>query len=644
MKFWRHPQALRCVRLGLHLAFIGWVSGVRPVSGADELIPPLAGIKPDHPRVLLRPAATPWAISLTQLQALERDVEFNAMLDQLKKQNDTASQAMVWVLTHDPAAAEKAIRRMRAYRYPGRVDTFHIYGRLTEFGLAYDWLYHCPSFTPDIKSEVRANVAPLAREALRVANDHMFHNYIWMSAGGLALWGLATAGEDEAANAVFEQMRRRFNDGLFPAMRYLDGLPSEPMGYWSLYCFTPAVWTVLASQSAFETDLVSAIRRRQNGWLDRHFENVIHSTLPDMRFMPWGDLQGGPNGSVTFEMAGVMDAATWALHSAQGRQFGQWLAARRGLARFYGETAVYNLLYTRQLATAVTNPPAWPPPSFLAGNRQSGHFIARSSWDDGATVVAFACTDHFGDHHHFDQGSFIIYRRGLLAVDPPVYRQVRGPQQRTENHNTLLIGGQPQRPVRGQWFVTVEDFQKNLQAGRKLETGDLLFWREAGPWAAVSGQFAQAYDCPELQSCVRQLLFLRPDKIVVVDRLRAAPGQRVPEVQWLLQLPGQPRDEAGAITSSNGKSWIRLRPLLPTGAASSIVPTPVNTQRVTLTYASQPALTLIHLLEVGDGDSPGAAAPVEVVEKQAGTEITLAGETFLFATNAQATVGARAAP
>lgn len=53
------------------------------------------------------------------------------------------------------------------------------------------------------------------------------------------------------------------------------------------------------------------------------------------------------------------------------------------------------------------------------------------------SIVTLRSTDHFGDHHHHDQGSFVIYRNGLLAVDPPVYRKVRGPQQPTEVHNTL---------------------------------------------------------------------------------------------------------------------------------------------------------------------------------------------------------------
>jgi hypothetical protein len=638
--------------------------------GASELIPPALQIKPDHPRLLLRPAATPYAISLAQLRGVPRGADFDRMLDQLKGQDHAAAQALVWLLTGERAAADRAVKRMRAYRYPGKVDTFHIFGRLTELGLAYDWLYDYPGFSREIKAEIRANVTPLAKEGLRASDDHMFHNYIWMSAGGVALWALATVGEDGPSDVLFEQIRQRFNNGLYPAWQYLDGLPSEPMGYWSLYVFTPGVWTLLAAQSAFETDLVAKVRTQEGGWLDRHFENLIHSTLPDMRYIPWGDLQGGPNGRVTHEMAGVIDAATWALRSPHGAQFSRWLRQKRGLPRFHGETAMFYMLYTRQLQVAAlpkgTVPfrapcEAWsrenwdspqvigrPPLSFLAGNRQSGHFIARSGWDDGATIVAFRCTDHFGDHHHCDQGSFLIYRKGLLAVDPPVYRTVRGPQQKTEHHNTLLIGGQPQRPVRGQWFKTVEEFQKNLQGGRRLETGDILFHHDAGPWAAVAGQFAQAYECEALQSCVRQLLFIRPDKVVVVDWLRAVPGRKLPEVQWLLQLPAEPKREGGGSVGDSpifavrklgqSPSWLRCRATLPGAAEPAVSATPVGTRRVCFTYPGKAEVVLVHVLEVGDGATAGPPAPVRASQVGRAIKVIAGRQTFVFAGDSQYSV------
>jgi hypothetical protein len=549
------------------------------------------------------------------------------MLSQLKAQDNAAAQAMVWLISADQAAADWAIRRMRAYRYPGQVDTFHIFHRLSEFGLAYDWLYAHPKFTQEIKAEVRAQVAPLACAGLQASDDHVFHNYIWMSAGGTWLWALATAGEDEQSNRIFTQIHQRFNSGLYPAWRYLDGLPSEPMGYWALYVFTPGLWSVLAAQSAFDTGLVEAIQTEQGNWLNRHFENLVHSTLPDLRYVPWGDLQSGPNGGVTHEMAGVIDAATWALGLPQGAWFSRWLQTKRGLERFHGETAVYYMLYSQHLETK----PQRPPLSFLAGNWQSGHFLARSGWEDGATAVSFRCTDHFGDHNHYDQGSFMIYRNGLLAVDPPVYRRIRGPQQQTEHHNTLLLGGQPQRPVRGQWFKTVAEFKRNLRDGRMLETGDILFHRDAGRWAGVAGQFTQAYAPGIIQRCVRQMLFLRPDKVVVVDQLVAPSGMDLPSVEWLLQLPRPPVIDGAMLWVANGKSWLRCQAVWPSRSAPAVAATPVNTHRASFRYQGKDKLTLVHLLEVGDGAQPCAPTRIKAVQSDRAIVATVDGTSFNFA-------------
>jgi len=615
---------------------------------AGDLIPPASAMQPGRPRLLLRPRATPLAVSLEELRGQARDADFRAMLDQLRRQKAAHAQAMVYLLTGDEAAVDKAVRRMLDYRCPDRPDTFHIFYRLLEFGLAYDWLYDAPGVTPEVRAEIRARVAPLAERGLRASDDHVFHNYIWMSAGGVAVWAMAIAGEDEDADRLFETIRTRFNRRLYPAWRYLDGLPSEPMGYWALYVLAPGVWTLLSAQSAFETDLVGRIRTEQDGWLDRHVDNLVQSTLPNLRYLPWGDLQGGPNGGVTHEMACVIDAATWALRSGEGAWLSRKVAAKRGLRRFYGDTAVFYMLYTPRLGAEPTEPPR----SFFAGADHAGHVIARSGWGDGDTVVAFTCTDHYGDHHHYDQGSFIIYRGGLLAVDPPVYRKIRGPQQRTENHSTLLIDGKPQRPCRGQWFKTVEAFKENLDGGRRLECGDILFHRDAGPWAAVAGRFDQAYECQALASLVRQILFVRPGTVVVVDRLTAAERQRVPPVQWLLQVPAEPETDGPAVTATNGTSWIRCRPVHPSAAAPHVEVTPVGTHRVAYAYPAGDATgaaegpgeaaadrpgdeadaqtrTLVHVLEVGDGE-PVAPVDASVAETDRGVSVTVGGRTFTF--------------
>jgi hypothetical protein len=617
------------------------------VLAAENVFPPLAAIKPDRPRLLVRPTNSALAIPLAELRALPRDRDVKNVLDRLSRTDDAAAHAMRWLMTGDAAAADKAIAKMRAYRKPAEVDTFHVYLRLREFALAYDWLHDCPAFDRATRDQVRSQLTPVAREGLRLGDDHVFHNYTWMSCGGVSLWALATAGEDAAADEIFNEIRRRFNDRLLPTLEYLDGLPSEPMGYWSHYVFTPAVTTLLAAQSATETDLVSAVRTGHGDWLNRNLQTLIHGTLPDMRFIPWGDLQGGSHGGVTQEMAGVTDAAAWALRSPEGQWFDEWLAGKRGVGRFAPDTGMYYVLYTRRLdrkaasaapstqpAGGAVNAVVKAPPalSFMAGGHQGGHFIARSGWGDSDTVIAFRCADYLGAHHHYDQGSFLMYRRGLLAVDPPVYKHVGPPQNQTEHHNALLIGGKPQRPARGQSFATLESFQKNLTRGKRLETGDVTFWHDAGAWAAVAGQYAQAYDCPELQSCVRQLLFVRPGGLLVVDRLLAVSGKQVPEISWLLQFPSEPRREGEAsLVAKHGKAWIRCQAVLPGGTRPAVDPTPVNTHRATYTYAGGAEVILVHWMEVGDGVGANeAGATVKAVRTARGVEVNLGDAKYVF--------------
>ncbi len=600
------------------------------------VIPPAARIKKDRPRLLLRPKATPHAVSLGQLKAIPRDAEFKQMLAQLRKRKSADAQAMVHLLTGEKEAAEKAIARMRAYTAPAKPNAFHVFFGLREMALAYDWLHGYPGMTKEIKAEVRRKMAPLAAAGGRIGDDHLFHNYVWMCNSGMMLWALATLGDDPQAEKLFATVQGRFNDRLFPAMQYLDGMPGDAQGYWYLYCLNTGTQALLGAQSAFEADLVGTVKKNGGNWLGRQLDGLMLSTLPDTRYIPWGDMQRGPDGAVSHEMAGIIDAATWALKSPGGAHFSKWLAAERGTKRFYGRTAIYYFIYTRTMKVK----PAAPPLAMLAGGKHGGHFLARSAWKNDATVLGFRSADHCGSHNHFDQGSFIIYRRGLLALDSGRYKSPGGIKQETAAHNTLLFGGKGQRRVRGQWFKTVAEFKKNLEGGKRLETGGILFHKETPGWAAVAGQFAQAYDPGIVKSCVRQVLFVRPGTVAVVDHLAAPAGKELPEVSWLLHVPGKPGLAAGQATTTNGKSWLRCRAILHRGATPTMTPglkTQLSaahklsdTYRVTFSYQGGPKLTLVHVLEVGDGTAPGKAAGVKAKLTAEGVEVPLGGRTFLF--------------
>jgi len=588
----------------------------------DGIMPAAPELKADRPRLLLRPEPTPCAVSLAELRAIPRDAEFDAMLGRLRAEKSAACQALAWRLTGDRAAAEAALARMRGFKPPEKPDSFDVFFRLRELALAYDWLGGYEGFGADVRAGVRAAVRPLVEAGLRIGDDHLFHNYVWQANGGLSLWALATAGEDAEGDRLYATVRERLDRRLFPGMAHLAGAPGESMWYWALYDFSPAALAVLAAESASEQPLARRIREEHDDWLAAQLRHLIGSTAPDLSYAPFGDTKSGgkdrtagPDGGVTHEMAGVLCGLSRLLGSGEGVWFDGWIASKRGTGRFYGETAIYYFLYAR-----TTRPkPVEPPLAVFAGAPHGGHLVARSGWGDDATVVAFRCTDHYGDHNHFDQGSFQVWRRRWLALDPCLYKKVAGPQQATEHHNTLLVGGRGQRKVRGQDSRTIAAFKAELESGRRLETGDVLFHREAPGYAAAAGQFAQAYPEGTLRSCVRQLLFVRPSTVVVVDRLEAPAGAELGEVRWLLHVPRGAKVEPGAATVADTKagSWLRCRRILPSAGAAGVGAPELSAslepgyERLSFAARGAGTLTLAHVVEVGDGE-PGAAPVAEV--------------------------------
>ncbi len=622
---------------------------------AAELLPPAGAIRRDRPRLLLTPtdlpageAGTPLAISLGRLKTppdAQSAREYSTLLAQVQGLRKPAALALAWRLTGKTETAQKAVDLLKSWRMDGGKarDPFYVYFTLWDLALAYDWLHDFAGFDEQARSDLRRRALPLAETGVKNGNDHVFHNYVWMFNGGAMMWALATVGEDPAADKMYATLRDRFNRELYGAMRYLAGGNGDSGGYWWLYCHNSAVMVLLAAQSATGQDLVAAVKREHGDWLARQYDYLLLSILPDLRFVPWGDTVAGPNGGITHEMAEKIDALAWALRSPAGTHVSRWLASKRGPARYYGETAIFYFLYGRHLPAEASPPPL----SVLAGELgRGGQAIFRSGWDEGATVVGFRCTDFFGQHNHLDQGSFILYRNGLLALDAGRYQKVAGPPMASDAHNTLLIGGKGQRTQRYQSAATLDAFLSRLPKG--LETGDILSYRGFGPWNVVVGQFAQAYDPQTVASAVRQMLYIRPekggaiDRVVIVDHLSAVAGKSLGEVRWLLHVPAKPTVDGQTITATNGKSYLRCRPAGAAAAPRVLIEeglrTPagrnwamIDTSRVVYACDGGERLTLVHVLEMGDGQPSAPPEPVQAVPGPDAVKVTIGGKPFRFA-------------
>lgn len=178
-----------------------------------------------------------------------------------------------------------------------------------------------------------------------------------------------------------------------------------------------------------------------------------------------------------------------------------------------------------------------------------GHIYSRSGWDKQATWVELIGGAYTESHAHQDQGSLMIYKGGWLAYDSVINSQ-NGIIQETGSHNLVQIssGGTPIKQVVGTTSKTVA--------------------LHAGPgWLHAAVDVTAAYkNNPAITKVQREMVYLKPDVIVVYDRVTSAPGTTQ---KWLLASPSQPA-LSGATATISGAHTLRVQRLAPASASASV--------------------------------------------------------------------------
>jgi hypothetical protein len=181
--------------------------------------------------------------------------------------------------------------------------------------------------------------------------------------------------------------------------------------------------------------------------------------------------------------------------------------------------------------TCCTHPPVpvpEPPPSRIFPLR--GSAVLRSGWHPEDTVISLRLGPWF-NHEHHDQGSFRVAARGeeLIAEAgySDYYRDAYYSTYFTQatGHNTVVVDGDAfsQEDYDGRYWPSFQRFPK---FERHLFSSGLDY---------LSGDLAPAYrDAAELDQFTREYLFIKPDILIVHDRLRASSAHRF---TWLLHVP-----------------------------------------------------------------------------------------------------------
>jgi len=480
-----------------------------------------------------------------------------------------------------------------------------IQGSLSLLAIAYDWCHGLLSdeerrrfgwaMTPQMRKE-------MASGRVWRSFHNSGHSHAWqLAAAALALHGESPVSDDALAflKPELEDMLKTF-DLVFP-----DGEWAEGVDY-DRHSSHAALRTFLALKSATGMDFIAD---------SPHFRHlplyIFHAAKPNGRVFP-GDDNDWPYLGPWERSALLMLAAEY--HDPHA----QYFLNRTPVDRFALEEH-------DRYADVLWYDPSLPekpiddlPRSRLF--RGKGLVLARTGWawdtparrsDD--TWLAFACGDYYGDHSHYDVNAFQIYRRGELAIDSGRYDddwdfyaepdKVRRSQffsyyQRTIAHNTLLVydpserfemgvlndGGQLQLLRRGGYRNVPEDYDQGAfpsDDGRatsdwaknpgRWERGDIRAYQATPDFVYVRGDGTRAYSPHKLNAFVRQLLFVAPRLVVVVDRVVSTR----PEYRktWLLHSVEEPHVAAdgSSFEVTEGDGRLVGVPLLPQAARLATV-------------------------------------------------------------------------
>jgi len=205
-----------------------------------------------------------------------------------------------------------------------------------------------------------------------------------------------------------------------------------------------------------------------------------------------------------------------------------------------------------------------------------GFVTIRSGWEENATLVGFRCGPAPGNanqakpgriasrgygpgHQQPNINHFVIYANGTwLAIDPG-YTHLK----ETRNHNTILVNGQGQAGAGEKWLDYMA-FQEREPAPK------IMLAETTREYDYIIGNAGNIYvDEAGLEYFERQLMFIKPDVIIIADRLK---GKSNSSFEWSLQA----NEIANIEQMSSGydvkkeKASLSVFPLLPSGVFSEV--------------------------------------------------------------------------
>lgn len=206
-----------------------------------------------------------------------------------------------------------------------------------------------------------------------------------------------------------------------------------------------------------------------------------------------------------------------------------------------------------------------------------GVTVMRSGDREGATYASFKGGARESNHQHFDENSFILYKKGFQALDTgerglALHNGVYYVQSIA--HNTMLIRMKNEpignlalypkaRNMKAQQPLWSDGGQYRKAVARPLTFDQSAYHVSAGSDAS------RCYSPEKCKEAVRQFVFLKPDFFVIYDRVESVKPDQ--QKVFLLHTQNEPVLKNGVWRGEAGEGAVFLRSLLPDGVRPEVI-------------------------------------------------------------------------
>ncbi|MBK6528823.1 MAG: hypothetical protein IPF99_04370 [Deltaproteobacteria bacterium] len=348
------------------------------------------------------------------------------------------------------------------------------------------------------------------------------------------------------------------------------------------------------------TDLFAHARTRGDvfGLSIRYLAYALSPTSASATFGDSTDAQLSP----ASQLRPVLDLLAWGTGSPVAQALAAETTRRLPAASDYNGPEIW-----QQLVFYSPERPAMPardalPLAVHLGATSEDVVVMRSSWDDAdATWVSLSCGDWFSTRQHLGRAS-----RSSGATPRHQHRHLRRLEtahwinwsaQRSIHSNVVTVtrpgelfpnsrmipmvndGGQRSIAYASGGRRTLDEYRNNLTSGAQFETGGITAFEASRfhDYAACdstraynSVAYASAGNAPKVREVTRQLVFLRPELVVVFDRVESTDPSYVK--RFVLHGPARPLFPSLDTFTIDGREGRLLgRRLLPTSGTQGLV-------------------------------------------------------------------------